>query len=62
MDRPFCPILKGECVGKNCAMVVKLDHPNISAYNKYWVCGLVASHDTIKHGTVQIIDSWSRYE
>jgi len=56
----FCPILREPCIGRKCAMAVKLDHYNVSAYSIYWVCGL--THDgEMKHRRSNYIDEMSKY-
>lgn len=54
--RKLCPIRNDECLGRECAMAVKLDHPLISAYDILWVCGLVNNSDTIQLGEAHVID------
>lgn len=56
MDTLFCPILKKECIGKNCAMAIKLDHFTISAYEVPYQCGLIVTHDSYSFGKPQYID------
>lgn len=56
MDTLFCPILKKECIGKKCAMAIKLDHFTISAYEVPYQCGLIVTHDSYSFGKPQYID------
>ncbi len=57
MNTLFCPILNKECIGKNCAMAIKLDHFTISAYEVIYQCGLVSTHDSYSFGKPHYIDS-----
>ncbi len=34
---PFCPIVKGPCIARECAMAVRLERPGMVV----WQCGLV---------------------
>ena len=43
-------------------MAVMLDHPNISAYNVIWKCGLLHDSDIDRHGYSPVIESMSRKE
>ena len=57
-----CPLIKSECIGRECAMAVMLDHPNVSAYNVIWKCGLLHDSDIDRHGYSPIIDAMSHKE
>ena len=56
----FCPILREPCIGRKCAMAVKLDHPNVSVYTAYWACGLT-SDGRMDHRQPRFIDWESKY-
>ena len=62
MSALICPLLNSECIGRNCAMAVMLDHPNISAYDVCWKCGLIHSVEVERYGQPHVIDSMSRKE
>ena len=57
-----CPLIQAECIGKKCAMSVMLDHPNVSAYNVVWKCGLLHDPDIDRHGYAPIVESMSNRE
>lgn len=59
MNEKTCPILRNPCIGRNCAMAVKLDHYNVSAYSVYWVCGLTNDGE-MKHRQPNFIASESK--
>jgi len=59
MAETICPILRGPCLGRQCAMAVKLDHPLVSAYDVYWVCGLTTDGN-MKHRKPSYIASEAR--
>lgn len=59
MAEKTCPILRGPCIGRQCAMAVKLDHPNVSVYSVYWVCGLTNDGE-MKHRNPNVIASEAR--
>lgn len=61
MEKKYCPFLHGECMGRECAMAVKIDHPNVSAYNVVWTCGLIAHVEMQKLSKLQIVDMESKY-
>lgn len=56
MAEKICPILRESCIGRNCAMAVKLDHPNVSAYVIYWACGLTTDGH-MRHREPNYIDA-----
>lgn len=60
MEKKYCPFLHGECMGRNCAMAVEIDHPAVNMYNIVWTCGLIASYHMHKLSKLQIIDMESK--
>lgn len=60
LTRKICPIKNDVCLGKECAMAVKMDHPLISAYDIVWKCGLVNDPDILEHGKAYVIDIENR--
>lgn len=59
MTNWVCPILREPCIGKDCAMAVELDHPNVSAYSILWKCGLVNDGEQ-RHRKAHVICSESK--
>ena len=59
-DDLYCPILKSLCIGKKCALAVKLDHYNVSTYSIIWECGLTITGD-MKHRRARTIESESKH-
>lgn len=57
MAKLFCPILKDTCMGRECALAVIIDHPNVNPYQVLWQCGLLHDRDVERHGYSQVIDS-----
>ena len=59
MTNAMCPMLGAPCLGKGCAVAVRLDHPLVSAYDVYWVCGLTNDGE-MKHRKPRYIASEAR--
>ncbi len=60
MASRICPLIDRECMGRDCAMAVLVDSPNVSAYNTYWCCGLVANERVLNHGRMRIVHAMRR--
>lgn len=41
----FCPILNKNCIGRKCAMAVKISHYSFDPYDILWVCGLLHTRE-----------------
>jgi len=57
----ICPIRDGKCLGRDCAMSVMLDHPNVSTH-VVWKCGLSHDADFNSHAVARTIDRMTREE
>lgn len=57
MAKLFCPILKDTCIGRECALSVIIDHPNVNPYQVLWQCGLLPDRCATKYGYYSVIDS-----
>ena len=51
----ICPLIDRECMGRDCAMAVLVDSANVSAYNTYWCCGLVANERVYNYGAMRVV-------
>ena len=58
----FCPILNNECVGRKCAMAVKIGSATLRRpHEAIWLCGLVSTDMVINHGNAQVVEHlWSK--
>ena len=53
----FCPIIKDDCVGRNCALAVEIKDPFLDRWHIYWQCSLVNSNCSGYKHTINYIDS-----
>jgi len=51
----YCPLMQNTCIGKDCALAVKLDSATVGVYDVIYRCGLVNNY-----GEPNIIESYPR--
>ena len=52
----YCPIRDDDCIGKECMMCIKVDHPLHHPFHIIYKCGLVTISAGYDHGDSQDID------
>ena len=60
--KKICPLIDRECMGKDCAMAVIVNSPNVDTLWTLWCCGLVHNESVYNYGKMPVVASMNRRE